>query len=225
MPGKALAEIDGRPVLEVIVDQARAIKGLHEVVLATSQRNIDNPLENFAQELGLNIYRGELENVARRFYRAAQHASGDYALRLNGDSPFLPKKLIELGISSVADGGLDLVTNIFPRSFPYGLSVEMINVATMSRVIEEIRGGDREHVTKHFYRHHERFKIKNLQSESTWPIDMRFTIDTPEDLEFIRKVVELSSSSAFSSDINELVNAGQVISGITRAPGSKNDEI
>src|SRR4051812_7803637 len=87
LPGKALRDIAGRPLVGYVVDLCRQVAGVDQVVLATSNRAVDEPLARFARSEGIACVRGDTEDVAGRFLYAMESTGFAGALRVNGDSP------------------------------------------------------------------------------------------------------------------------------------------
>ena len=65
LPGKQLRMVRKRPIMDWLLDRVTRIEGLDEVVLAISDRKVDDPLEQFALIRGLPCIRGSAEDVAR----------------------------------------------------------------------------------------------------------------------------------------------------------------
>ena len=183
LPGKALTPVLGRPLLDYVVERARRISGIAEVVLATTDRDVDAPLASYAARQGIPAWRGELEDVAARFLGCAQGRKYDAFLRLNGDSPFPDPALWAEGLELFGRGEADLVSNLPGRSYPYGIAVEVVRTSSFERLCAEMEGDeDRQHVTKRFYAKPEGWRILGMSSRHPDLKTARLTVDTPEDL-------------------------------------------
>lgn len=88
-PGKALAPLAGRPILSHVIARARRISLADDIVLATSDRAVDDPLAALAREEGIAVFRGSLGDVVRRTLDCALTHEFEVVARLCGDSPFL----------------------------------------------------------------------------------------------------------------------------------------
>ena len=81
----------------------------------------------------------------------------------------------------------DLATNVFPRTYPAGMSVEVVRSETFERVVPGLNDpGDREHVTSYFYRHAEQFRIVNFAGEAPRR-DVHLAVDTPEQFAYVAR--------------------------------------
>ena len=138
LPGKALLDVGGRPLLSYALSFCQKIKGLDSIAIATSTRAVDNPLSDFARSNGISCIRGSLNNVAERFLSAMKVLNLDAAVRINGDSPLNNKTLIGDGIGLFRSGNFDLVSNVPARTYPYGISVEVVGRKAMEHALSLI---------------------------------------------------------------------------------------
>lgn len=190
-PGKILASLAGMPILEHIARRLAACR-LHSRVLATTSRSCDDPLVDAAAELGLQVYRGpddEELNVAKRLLSAGLSLGATAVVRINGDSPCPIPDLIDHGMSLSSDD-TDLITNLLPRTYPYGTAVEILNLQTLARELPRFSLLDREHVTSFYYSNIDRFRISLMPSCAPKASHLRFTIDTPSDLRYFERLAE-----------------------------------
>lgn len=166
LPGKSLKQITGETVVGRVVSNVARSKSADAYLVATSIDPTDTPIMNWCREQGVPVFRGPLDNVALRVLQAGVHARADAVVRVSGDSPFIDPVLIDHAIRLYRANDLDLVTNVFPRSFPRGQSVEVISLNALRRVIDNgLTAEQQEHVTKAFYDHPHDFHIANFATE------------------------------------------------------------
>ena len=155
---------------------------MERVVLATSERPVDDPLAEYAISQDIAVYRGDLYDVASRLMSCAAKFGADYFVRLNGDCPFLDPLLVAEGISYCRDGTVDFVTNLVKMTFPYGIAVEIVKLATFRKIYKDIvLSEDHEHVTKYLYDHLGSFNVLCMESELPELAATRLVVDTEED--------------------------------------------
>lgn len=184
MPGKVLRPLCGLPLIDHVISKARSVQGLCDVVVATSRCPSDDLLVEHCCKQGVAVFRGALDNVARRVLDCAEHHAWDYYVRLNADSPLLDSTLIDEGIRRAVDGDFELVTNLFPRSFPQGISLEVIQTAAYRKAYSLMASReDFEHVTHFFYTHMDHFRFENIRASLGDCRDMCLTVDLEEDFE------------------------------------------
>jgi spore coat polysaccharide biosynthesis protein SpsF len=183
LPGKTLIALDGRPILSRVIDRLGRVEGRPAIVVATSDRPLDDPIAEFAAGEGVSVFRGALEDVARRAYDCAIALGFDAIVRISADSPFIDPAVISAVIARFAVGDVDVATNVFPRTYPPGVSVEAVATAALGRMLALTDDPqDREHVTRYIYAHPDVFRIANVAAGDERYRGVSLTVDTPDDL-------------------------------------------
>jgi spore coat polysaccharide biosynthesis protein SpsF len=150
----------------------------------------------------LHCFRGEEFDVLDRYHRAAAEYAADAVVRVTSDCPLIDPALVDEVIRTFldADGQVDYVSNTLVRSYPRGLDCEVFSAELLRQVCAEAASAsDREHVTPFIYRQPDRFRLVNV-ANSADQSGFRWTVDTPEDFELIRRMLEvlLPSKSGFT---------------------------
>ena len=211
LPGKVLAEVHGRPMLQYLLERVERCTELDGVVVATSTDPSDDPIESFCAERGVDCFRGSLDNVAERFCEAAQRQELDVFVRLCADSPLLDPALIDQAVTTYRSGRADLVTNVIGRSFGPGQSVEVISAPVFAEAVPHMSSADhREHVTSYFYDHRKDFRIKAIRGDHDGG-DVDFAIDTPGDLERFRALIAAMDRPHWSYSLAELIELQRAV--------------
>ena len=190
LPGKVLADICGRTMLERVVLRAQRAARPDDVVVATTVRPEDDAVADEASRLGLQAFRGDAEDVLDRFARAAEELSADVVVRVTADCPFLDPEVLDDVVSALASSAppADLASNVIERTYPRGLDVEAVVVSALQTADREARRpGQRSHVTPYLYGHPERFRLVSVRGEEDFSGE-RWTVDTAEDLRFAREL-------------------------------------
>jgi spore coat polysaccharide biosynthesis protein SpsF len=182
-PGKVLAPFRGRPIIWHVLERVtEALPDLPRVVV-TSTDPSDDPLAAYLASLGVEHFRGPLDDVLERFQLAARSCNAEWILRVCADSPLIDSGVLR-AVVAAHDKGLDLVTTTSPRTFPKGHNAELIRAAVLATIERgELEAADREHVTRFLYRHPERFKIHNVVSSDPALASLELAVDTLADLE------------------------------------------
>lgn len=208
-PRKCFATLGGISVIENVYRRLSGIEGIDRVLLATTARSCDDELADCFLALGGLVYRhpgSETDDVAGRLMAAATELGAEYVLRVNGDSPFPIPSLIQAGIH-LLDSSPDLVTNLIPRSYPYGTSVEWIRVAMLRELLPSLTPREREHPTSRFYSLPGEFRICCLPAMEPSCHELVLTVDHPEDLSRLESVLARCDSGGTTIDLPELVAA------------------
>jgi spore coat polysaccharide biosynthesis protein SpsF len=204
LPGKVLAKVNGKPLLQYLLERLSHCSSIDKIVVATSDDKSDDPIEVFCHDYGALCFRGPLQNVAKRFYLALEKYNLDAFVRVCCDSPMLDQKLIDQGVK-LLNGEYDFVTNIMPRSYPLGQSIEVITTSTFEKVYEKMsRPAHFEHVTKYYYEQSDEFKIKNFSNDKDLS-SYRLVVDTPEDLKRIEKIIARMTRPHTEYSIDDLI--------------------
>jgi spore coat polysaccharide biosynthesis protein SpsF len=193
LPGKVLEDLAGEPMLARVVERAGRSESLSSVVVATTDRPEDDRLAELCSARGWRCHRGSAEDVLARYVGAAAASGADVVVRLTSDCPFVDPEVIDrvVGAFLSARPAVDYAANVLPpRSWPRGLDTEVFTAAALARADhEDADPASREHVTPYLYRHPERFRLLPVPCETDLSAQ-RWTVDTPEDLAFARRLYE-----------------------------------
>lgn len=211
LPGKSLYPIAGRPMLSFLIERLRRCQRLADVVVATSTMSDDDAIARFCADFGVRCHRGPLDDVLGRFLEVIEVRALTAVVRVNGDSPLLDPALVDRAVELFEAGEHDLVTNVAPRSFPRGQSVEVITADALRRIAaEEISLEEREHITLRFYRHPERSKIRNFVAVRDMSA-IRLSVDTPADFVVIARVIEKMDRPHWQYGLEDLLELRRTV--------------
>lgn len=211
LPRKALRLVNNKPLIAYCINRALQINGMSGLVLATTDRSVDDELAQYVGSLGLGLYRGDTNNVAKRCLMCAKKYGAEYFLRINGDSPFIDHHVVERGFDLLNTVSPDIVSNLSERTFPYGISVEIVKVKTFEAIVPKMDEHEAEHVTKFFYNNAKNFSIHNFLSTTPELSDVRMVVDTPFDLLRFEKVIEQFGNSACEATFEDIAKHYKVL--------------
>ena len=184
---KVLHLIYGLPLILHVVKRVSKSKHITKLVVSTSLKKSDDNLISYLKKNNVKVFRGNLNNVAERLYKTAKKYKAKSFIRISGDSPLIDYKLINKAIKiSKKFRKYDLITNVFPRTFPKGQSVEIIKTSILKDYLKNFSKLDKEHVTKYFYDNATKFLIKNFLFRGKNNIFDQ-SVDTKQDLKNILK--------------------------------------
>ena len=189
LPNKVMREVDGIPLIELLLARLSHSSEIDQIVLATSIDSRNIPLVNHVTSLGYQSFQGSENDVLERFYFAAQQFSGDIIIRITGDCPLIDPQLVDEAIRKFKTNNADYLCNTNPPTFPDGLDIEVFTFAALQRAYNESNtSSDREHVTP-YIRESGHFSTMNVASDTDFS-NLRWTVDEDQDLEVVRFVVE-----------------------------------
>ncbi|MBL4615610.1 MAG: NTP transferase domain-containing protein [Magnetovibrio sp.] len=210
LPGKALLDMDGRPLLGYLIDRLRYIKNADRVIVATSDETSDDTLAAFVeQQDGISLYRGCLDDVSGRALGCMRAFDLDVMVRICGDSPFEIPAMIDHMIELREDNDAELLTNVQDRTYPSGLSVEVVSRDAYERAYSQMSEAvDFEHVTHYFYQHPKQFKIVNVVREDGGDLThLNLCVDTAQDLKRASWIAQHLGDNLEHAGLEELIAA------------------
>ena len=191
LPGKILLTVLGKPLLEYQIERLRRVRKLDDLVLATTHNPCDDQLVDLCRAWGLNCFRGEEDDVLDRYYHAAREYEADFVVRVTSDCPLIDPAVVDRVIEVYCENAsdCDYVANTLERTYPRGMDCEVFSMAALERAYEAATGGEREHVTEHMYRRPDEFRLMGVKYSSDQSAH-RWTVDTREDFELVRRMLE-----------------------------------
>lgn len=226
LPGKVLAPIVGRSMLERVVERVEAATRVVRTVVATSDDPRDDAVEAICRRRGFACFRGSESDVLGRYVGAAKRFAADPILRITADCPLIDPQVIDRVVDAFAGKDLDYVSNINPPSFPHGLDTEILSAEALARADREARWqSEREHVTLYIRQHPDRFRTFNVAHTPDLS-GRRWVVDEATDLEFVRAVYERMGDRSFGmADVLALLSSepelALINAGIARDEGLK----
>jgi spore coat polysaccharide biosynthesis protein SpsF len=188
LPGKVMADLLGEPMLARQIERLRRCRTIDRLLLATSIDPADDALAELAARIGIECFRGSLDDVLDRFHAAMAGRGADQIVRLTGDCPLIDPGLIDRLVELHVAGGYDHSCNTLTPRWPDGLDAEVMRAGVLEAAWREATlPSEREHVTRFIYTRPERFRLGSLVGDADLS-DQRWTVDTPEDLAMVRAV-------------------------------------
>ena len=208
LPGKVLKNLNGKPLIEQIVNRLKYCKNIDNIVLATTTNVVDDKLVSWCEKNNVSCFRGDENNVLKRYYDAATQYKSDVIIRITADDPFKDPKVIDSVIDMLETENLDFAYNNNPPSFPEGLDTEVFTYSAIKQAAEtETTDFEKEHVTQYFYHNPQIFKCKNLSYKENVS-HIRLTVDTEQDFELASKLYSKLSPNGemfFLEDVLALI--------------------
>lgn len=195
LPGKILLPLKGKPLLIRLAERVASSKTNKNIIVATTENKEDDKVAELCGEFSLNCFRGHPTDLLDRHYKAGLKHNADIVVKIPSDCPLICPDVIDrvLEFYIVNKDEFDFVSNLHPATYPDGQDVEVIPMHILETAWGEAKKDfEREHTTPFIWEKPERFRIGNVEWETGLDFSMshRFTIDYPEDYEFIKKIFD-----------------------------------
>jgi spore coat polysaccharide biosynthesis protein SpsF len=218
LPGKVLLDLSGQPMLVHVVERVRRANELDGFLVATTSDESDDPIEACCRQRGYPVFRGSRFDVLDRFYQAARQEQADVVVRITADCPVIDPQVINRTVSAFQASGVDFAADRLPppwrRTFPIGLDTEVCSFFNLEKAWREAdQPFHREHVMPFFYEgippdafdltkdslviSPRGFRILLVNHVPDYG-SLRWTVDTMQDLEFMRQIFNRLEKNDFT---------------------------
>lgn len=187
LPGKVLHRFGRHTLLGHCIRRLVAAEA-GPVLVATTRELIDDAVEAEAGRYGCGVVRGDTDDVLARYILASGTMECRYVVRATADNP-----AVDIGCTSRLVAEVERMDAEYgiEEGLPYGAAVEVIAKDTLRRLAALTSNRqDREHVTLFIKRHLLAFRaVTPLAPPDVRRPDVRLTVDTPADAEFMQAVL------------------------------------
>ena len=219
LPGKALKDLCGKPVLEQVIRRLQKVENAPHLVVTTTDTWRDDVIVDLCEKIGVSWFRGSEDNIIERCIGAAEAHGLDAFVRLGADEPFADWQIIgdmvdDFLAEHAKGNALEYLGSGMDRSFPIGLDADVMTLQCLHKEVKEIkdlpkdeRFLNEQNVIPFIQQHPEIFNIKPFKKDFDYS-HLRWTLDTPEDFDFalrVYKAFEGKKEEFLMQDILELL--------------------
>lgn len=211
LPGKVLLDVGEDSLLGLHLKRLSRAKKLDKIIVATTNEKDSDKICKVAASYSIDCFKGSLEDVLDRFYRAAVKENPDYVVRVTSDCPLLDPELVDNVVEKAVEGDFDYYSNILTEDFPDGQDIEVFKMTALETAWEKaVKKSEREHVTP-YIRENSDFNGGDLfkAGDYTAPQNfnhIRMTVDEFPDLEVVRWLVaELGSDRKWEEYVDYMI--------------------
>jgi spore coat polysaccharide biosynthesis protein SpsF len=227
LPGKVLKDLEGETMLARVVQRLSRSRFIAEILIATTDRAADDVIVEECRRCSIQVFRGNEDDVLDRYFRAAQLSKAEAVVRITSDCPLIDPEVTDKTIAAFLNREEqvtpDYASNCIVRTYPRGLDTEVMTAQVLERCWRAANQPyERTHVTPYVYEHPGEFKILSVTGEKDYS-QHRWTVDTPEDLEFVRAVyARLKAHDDFCApDVLELLEREPALLELNRSIAQK----
>jgi spore coat polysaccharide biosynthesis protein SpsF len=190
LPGKVLANLGSHSVLACVIHRVRKCRLIDELVIATTGEPCDDEIVREAERHATPVYRGSEHDVLDRYYQAADTFHAESVVRVTSDCPLIDSEVSDRTIREFLEKRPDYASNVLERTYPRGLDTEVVSMAALEQAWREAsQPYERSHVTPYLWQNPQRFRLLSVKGDLDHSA-YRWTLDTPEDLSFLRTVYD-----------------------------------
>ena len=186
LPGKALMDICGKPMIQRVVDRVREVEEIDDVVVATSTNS--QPIIEYCLSKGIHFYAGSEDDQLERIYETAVKFKAEQIVRIWGDCPLVSPELIGECVSRLGENYCRFVYTV---GFPKGLQVLAYKFLELEGAQEEMTKEERRIFNEN--EEVEWFKGKYNRCSVSSTISLSFlpcSVNTQEDMDYVRRIYE-----------------------------------
>ncbi len=210
-PGKTLASFGESTVLQHILRRLGRVTAAIEVWVATSELPQDDAIVEVCASEGVPVFRGEVDDVLRRFTAClgAMSSRPELVLRVCADRPLMCPVLADELLAAYEElGRPDYLANNLSPSYPDGLDLELVRADALETADRESCDEyEREHVTPFVYRRPERFRVAGLTCPFGNFSHVDVALDTPDDYDRLKRLHERLPDDY---DYRDVLNAAEL---------------
>jgi len=190
LPGKVMADIEGRPLIWHIVNRLQHVPDISNVVIATTKNDYDKQLRDFAELENIPYYAGHELDITDRLFQSGKMFDATALVEINGDCPLIDPDLVEQGILKykATNPKPNMVTNSVKRTFPEGMQYGIFKFQTIENIWHSLKDMFwREYVKMYMIEKRNIYSVISIENKTNLS-SFRWTVDYKEDLEFVHQI-------------------------------------
>ncbi|MCT7639247.1 cytidylyltransferase domain-containing protein [Aliarcobacter butzleri] len=206
-PYKISSLYNGKPLLYWQIKRLKQNRCVDNIIVATTNTDLDDVTEFIAKQAGAQIFRGELDDVMKRYIDAAEYYKVSNIIRVCGDDPLVDPECIEELSQRIELDNNNIITASHNKGWLLGTSAEAFSLKNLKKSYQISSTVEKEHVVLNFYKNMDKFNVIKIEPKSFYQ-ELSFTVDYPEDVENVKDILNYFNGIGFSQKqlIDELKN-------------------
>ncbi|WP_066164096.1 cytidylyltransferase domain-containing protein [Aliarcobacter cryaerophilus] len=206
-PYKISSLFNDKPLLYWQIERLKQNKYISDIIVATTNTDLDDVTEFIAKQASVKVFRGEIDDVMKRYIDAAEYYQVSNIIRVCGDDPLVDPECIDLLSKEIELDNNKIFTASHNNGWLLGTSAEAFSLVNLKLSYQNSSIEEKEHVVLNFYRNTDKFDLVKLEPKYFYQ-DLSFTVDYPEDVQNVKDVLNYFKGIEFSQKqlISELKN-------------------
>jgi len=197
LKNKILLDLDGKEIIQRVIERCKKVAGIDGVVLCTSTNSQDSPLYKFALKNDIEFFAGSENDVLKRLEGAANYFGYDAFLSITADNPLFSIQIAEIILNLFRNKSYDY---IYTKGLPVGLTPYFLKTDVV-RMVNQINNQEDTEIWGPFVNQTDIFNILEIiVSNNIFHQGDRLTVDYFEDFALINTIYRY-----FKNDFVDLV--------------------
>ena len=213
---KLLLNLEGRSVLGHVIERAKRVDGIDDVVVCTSTVAQDRPILDICQEHGCYYFNGSPEDVLNRLLSAATFFDCDYLLLITADNPLFSFEYAERLVDEIRrDPEVDY---LHVDGLPIGMDPYVVRRQAFE-IIDAVKNDDETEFWPEYLKDQSIFRHRSIKADPGHQRDYRVTLDYPQDLEVFESIYKecYEGRPIATSHVIEYLDANPSVSSLNSA--------
>ena len=212
LPSKHLKLVNGEPVILKLIRRLEKSKKIRKIIVCTTTQDSDDPLIEILKKESILYFRGDKNDIIRRFLDASKEFDTDLIIDVEGDKIYTDPMFVDKVVDELQGPDIDFVigndslenfnefNNLIPGFIPAGIKKTALEKLCKIKKSENTETGYREFFTK--------MKIFNCKyiipdNFKNNPNNIRLTLDYEEDLNLANEIFsELGDNFSYNDVLN-----------------------
>jgi len=182
---KSFLKIGNSESIKIVIERAKKIKNIDQIILATSTHKVDDSFKKIAKETGIKFFRGDPDNVADRFYKCAKKYKLDNIVRITGDSVLVDYEMLNILLKKHLKNSNDVT---FSKNMPFGTAKEVFTFETIEALANNIAQTKNSEYLEYYLENERYFNVGYVKSKYKFNKKIRLTLDYKEDYILFKKI-------------------------------------
>lgn len=195
LPGKSLLPLAGKSLVERVIERVKRCVSVDKIVLATTRKFEDDPLEILGHACGVFVFRGSENDLVDRYYQCAMCHSADVIVRVPADNAAPEPSVIDRTVWLHLASGNDFSStypDVFDNGYPDGIGCEVFNMNVLGSIWKTSTDPrNREHLHTNFYENRDYYRVGTFECPAEYRRpDVVLDVNTPEQYRFISQLYD-----------------------------------